>query len=123
MATRRIAFSRGLLLLLGVFMQLALMAVRGNAQAAGSSSLGSQLPSPGASSAASSSSRAGAAAPSGGPIIVPKDISELRIEPGDLLSVNVYDNPELSSSYRVDLAGDLKLPLCGKVNLRGLTLT
>jgi polysaccharide export outer membrane protein len=40
-----------------------------------------------------------------------------------LLSVNVYDNPELSSSYRVDLAGDLTLPLCGKVNLRGVTLT
>lgn len=123
MATRRIAFSLGLLLLPGVFMQLGLMAVRGNAQAAGSSSLSSQLQSPGASSAASSSSRAGTTSPGGAPVIVPKDISELRIEPGDLLSVNVYDNPELSSAYRVDLAGDLTLPLCGKVNVRGLTLT
>jgi len=46
----------------------------------------------------------------------------LLIEPGDLLSVNVYDTPELSGSFRVDQNGDLTLPLCGKVNLRGLTL-
>lgn len=122
MAKRRIAFNCGLLLLLGIFMQLGLMAVRGHAQAAGNSSLSSQLQLPETSSA-SSSGKAGATTPGGAPIIVPKDISELRIEPGDLLSVNVYDNPELSSSYRVDLAGDLTLPLCGKVNVRGLTLT
>jgi polysaccharide export outer membrane protein len=57
-----------------------------------------------------------------GPGIVPKDISELRIEPGDLLSVNVYETPELSNSYRVDLEGNLTMPLCGKVSVRGLTL-
>jgi polysaccharide export outer membrane protein len=70
----------------------------------------------------SSSGRAGAAAQVGGPTVVPKDISELRIEPGDLLNVNVYDTPEFSTSYRVDLAGYLMLPLCGKVNVRGLTM-
>ncbi len=122
MATRRIAFDCGLLLLLGIFLQLGTMSGRGNAQAAGNSSLSSQLQLPGTSSA-SSSGKAGVTTPVGGPIIVPRDLSELRIEPGDLLSVNVYDNPEFSSSYRVDLAGDLTLPLCGKVNVRGLTLT
>jgi polysaccharide export outer membrane protein len=70
----------------------------------------------------SSSGRAGAASQVGGPTVVPKDISELRIEPGDLLNVNVYDSPEFSASYRVDLAGYLTLPLCGKVNVRGLTM-
>jgi polysaccharide export outer membrane protein len=66
--------------------------------------------------------KAGAANGGLGPVVLPKDFSELRIMPGDLLSVNVYDTPELSEAYRVDPAGDLALPLCGKVQVRGLTL-
>jgi len=120
MAIRRIDFSRSLLLLLGVSLPLGMMAVRGNAQAAGGGGIGSQMPLPTTSS--TSSARAGSTSPAAGPTIVPKDLSELRIEPGDLLSVNVYDTPEFSNSYRVDLAGDVTLPLCGKVNVRGLTL-
>lgn len=58
-----------------------------------------------------------------GPVVLPKDFSQIRIEPGDLLSVNVYDTPELSDAYRVDPAGDLTLPLCGKVKVEGLTAT
>jgi len=57
-----------------------------------------------------------------GPVIVPKNISQLIVEPGDLLAVNVYDTPEFNNTYRVDPNGDLTLPLCGKVHLRGLTL-
>jgi len=116
-ARRRITFSRCLPLLLGVALPLSMVAVRGNAQAAGA--LPSLAPTTGLPSP---SSRAGNAAQLGGPTIVPKDISELRIEPGDLLYVNVYDTPELSAPYRVDLAGFLTLPLCGKVNVRGLTM-
>jgi len=121
MAVRRIAFSRGLLLLLGVYLQSAIMNVPGNAQQTGGATT-SLAPTTGLSS--SSSSRAGTASQSsGGPTTIPKDFSELRIAPGDLLSVNVYDTPELSSLYRVDIAGDLTLPLCGKVNVRGLTIS
>jgi polysaccharide export outer membrane protein len=58
-----------------------------------------------------------------GPVVLPRDFSQIRIEPGDLLSVNVYDTPELSDAYRVDPAGDLTLPLCGKVKVQGLTAT
>lgn len=58
-----------------------------------------------------------------GPSVIPKDFSDLLIEPGDLLSLSVYDAPELSTSYRVDAAGDVMIPLAGKVNLRGLSLT
>jgi polysaccharide export outer membrane protein len=58
-----------------------------------------------------------------GPVVLPRDFSEIRIEPGDLLSVSVYDTPELSDAYRVDPAGDLTLPLCGKVKVQGLTAT
>jgi polysaccharide export outer membrane protein len=110
---RKIAGSRGLLLLLGAALLPAMMAVPGNAQAA-----------PGISSptAPSSTGKAGAASPGMAPVVVPKDISELRIAPGDLLNVSVYDAPEFTNAYRVDPAGDLTIPLCGKVNLLGLTM-
>ena len=116
---RRVVFSRGLLLLLGVSLQLAMMAVPGNAQAAGSAISSLQLPGKLGFLLRQGRNRTSQGQ---GPVIVPKDISELRIEPGDLLSVNVYDTPEFTNSYRVDPAGDLTLPLCGKVNVRGLTL-
>jgi polysaccharide export outer membrane protein len=82
----------------------------------------------GASSSAAaslSSAASGKASNTGsgmGPVIVPQDISKLLVEPGDLLAVSVYDTPELTNSYRVDPNGDLTLPLCGKVHLRGLTM-
>ena len=107
MARTRTVFSLCLLLLLGVG-----MAVRGNAQVP---ALPSEI-------STASAGKAQAAPQVGTPLIVPRDFSELRIEPGDLLSVNVYDTPEFTNSYRVDLAGNLTIPLCGKVNVRGLTL-
>jgi polysaccharide export outer membrane protein len=118
MAKSRITFSRSLLLLLGVALQPTMMLVPANAQ----STAGSSIPSLPSSNSASSIGRAGAGGQGQGPTLVPKDFSALRIEPGDLLSVNVYDTPEFTGSYRVDPTGDLTLPLCGKVNLQGLTL-
>jgi len=115
MAKSKIAFS-GLPLLLGVALQLEIAAVPGYAQASSGSP---SLSEPGI---ASSTGKAGISPQGQGPTIIPKDFSELRIEPGDLLSVNVYDAPEFSNSYRVDAAGDLTIPLCGKVNVRGLNL-
>jgi polysaccharide biosynthesis/export protein len=56
-----------------------------------------------------------------GPVALPKGFSEIRVEPGDLLSVNVYDTPELTDAYRVDPAGNLSIPMCGKVKVEGLT--
>ncbi len=58
-----------------------------------------------------------------GPIVLPKDFADLRIAAGDLLSVKVYDTPEMTDSYRVDQAGNITLPLCGKVNVQGLSLS
>ena len=56
-----------------------------------------------------------------GPVALPPDFSQLRIEPGDLLSVDVYDAPELSDAYRVDAGGALTLPFCGKIEVAGMT--
>jgi len=117
MAKNRIAFSHGLLLL-GAALTAAMITATGNAQSTGASV---SLP-PGIG-AATSTGKAEAASPGQAPVIVPKDFSELRIEPGDLLSVNVYDTPEFTNSYRVDPAGNLTIPLCGKVSVRGLSLT
>jgi polysaccharide export outer membrane protein len=45
----------------------------------------------------------------------------LPISFGDLIQVNVFDNPDLSGSFRVDSKGDIELPLGGAIRLRGLT--
>ena len=82
------------------------------------SSPGTGMSAPGGSGSGAKSSPSGS-----GPAIVPKDLSELRIAPGDLLGITVYDTPEFTNSYRVDQSGDLTIPLCGKVNVTGLTLT
>jgi len=119
MARNRITFSRGLVLLLGVAVQPAMMPVPGSAQASSAQTTQTQV---GGTASGSSMGKAATASGGLGPIMIPKDFSQLRIEPGDLLSVDVYDTPELSSAYRVDPAGDLALPLCRKVHVRGLTL-
>ncbi len=112
MAKSKITFSRVVLLLLGAALPSAMICGPGNAQ----------VPGAGLSTYPQGSNKAGTTVQPPGPTIVPQDLSELRIQPGDLLSVNVYDAPEFSSSYRVDPAGNLTIPLCGKVNLRGLTM-
>ena len=117
MAKSRVAFSRGLLLVLGVALQPAMILTPANAQAAGGPAISALAP-----GLTTSTGKTGVSSQGQGPTIVPKDFSELRVAPGDLLSVNVYEAPELTNSYRVDFAGDLTLPLCGKVHLRGLSL-
>jgi polysaccharide biosynthesis/export protein len=48
--------------------------------------------------------------------------SELRLGPGDLLDVSVYNVPELSTKSRVSNNGDVYLPLIDYVHLAGLTI-
>ena len=66
-------------------------------------------PAPGASD-----SGAPAPAPSAAPV-------GLKIGPGDMLDVSVYNVPELSQKVRVSAAGDAYLALIGYVHLDGLT--
>jgi len=45
----------------------------------------------------------------------------LRIGPGDLIEVSIFENPDLSGRYRVDQNGDVSLSLVGHVHVAGST--
>ena len=47
--------------------------------------------------------------------------SQLRIGPGDLIEVTMFDDPELSGHFRVDENGDVVIPLLGPVHVEGAT--
>jgi len=53
---------------------------------------------------------------------VPEDFASLKIAPGFLLSMEVFDTPEYSLDLRVDPNGNVSIPLCGNVHLGDLTL-
>jgi polysaccharide export outer membrane protein len=54
--------------------------------------------------------------------VIPEDFAKLRLSPGFLLSMEVYDTPELSSELRVDATGDVTIPMIGKVHVQGQTV-
>ncbi len=45
----------------------------------------------------------------------------LKIGPGDLIQVTIFEDPDLSGNYRVDQNGDATLLLVGHVHVAGLT--
>ncbi len=47
--------------------------------------------------------------------------ASVRISPGDLLEVRVFDVPEMTQEVRVNTAGQILLPLIGTVQIAGLT--
>ncbi len=47
-------------------------------------------------------------------------VPSIAIGPGDLLSIVVFDTPELSSSVRVSQDGDVNLPVLGRIHIAGL---
>jgi len=53
---------------------------------------------------------------------LPDQSSAVRLGPGDLIEVGVYNVPELASKVRVSNAGDVYLPLIDYVHVDGLTL-
>jgi polysaccharide export outer membrane protein len=45
----------------------------------------------------------------------------LRIGPGDLIEVVMFENPDLSGKFRVDETGDIIIPLLGRIHVEGAT--
>src|SRR5580704_10074009 len=112
---------RGSLLILGFAVETALLSVPGIAQGIGMAGSPGASSTPIGTSSTSGGPKASTLGSGVGPIALPRDFSQLRVESGDLFCVNIYDAPELSDAYRVDPEGDLALPLCGKVKVQGLT--
>ena len=46
---------------------------------------------------------------------------EYKIETGDVVSISVYEQPDLSTKARVDSAGEITFPLIGNVQIGGLS--
>jgi polysaccharide export outer membrane protein len=55
-------------------------------------------------------------------VVVPEDFSTLKLAPGFLLSMDVYDAPELAGDFRIDAKGDITIPTVGRVHLADETL-
>jgi polysaccharide export outer membrane protein len=53
---------------------------------------------------------------------VPEDFATLKIAPGFLLNLDVYDESDLSTQLRVGPDGNIMLPLAGPVHVAGDTL-
>jgi len=51
----------------------------------------------------------------------PPSVHALQISAGDLLDLNVFDTPELSTKLRVDEHGAVTLPVAGALPVQGLT--
>ena len=63
----------------------------------------------------------GARPPAGtqGPIALPDDFTKIRLEPGHVLQLSIFDAPEMTQSMTVDDSGDVAVPLAGIVHVEG----
>jgi polysaccharide export outer membrane protein len=59
---------------------------------------------------------------SAAPSVAPQDVSNLKLMPGSMIDLHVFEEPDLDGSYRLDKQGDISLPLAGLVRLDSLTL-
>jgi polysaccharide biosynthesis/export protein len=59
--------------------------------------------------------------PSANPTPPAAQAQALRVSAGDLIEVNIYDDPDLSGHFRVDEKGDITVPLLGLVHVEGET--
>jgi len=53
----------------------------------------------------------------------PEGFETMRLAPGYLLQMDVYDTPEMSTTLRIDSQGDATVPLIGTVHIGGESLS
>jgi polysaccharide biosynthesis/export protein len=53
---------------------------------------------------------------------IPQTSPNTQVVEGDLLDIVIFDTPELSGRFRVNLKGDVLLPLAGTLHVAGLTI-
>jgi polysaccharide export outer membrane protein len=99
-----------------LLLSIAAAATAGQAQ----SSSPSVLVGPSYSSPAAASLLGGLKSGAGGAVTsVPEDFSKLKIAPGFLLDVEVYDESDLSGQLRVGEDGNVSMPFVGAVHVAG----
>ncbi|MDR3773943.1 MAG: SLBB domain-containing protein [Terracidiphilus sp.] len=54
--------------------------------------------------------------------IAPEGIANLKLSPGSMVDVHVFEEPDIDGSYRLDSAGEITMPLGGRIPLASLTL-
>lgn len=54
---------------------------------------------------------------------IPQSSPTTQVSDGDLLDIVIFDTPELSGRFRVNLKGDILLPLAGVLHVAGLTIS
>ncbi len=54
---------------------------------------------------------------------VPEDFAKMKLAPGFMLGLNVLDDPDFSSSFRIDEQGDIALPILGTMHIAGETVS
>ena len=53
------------------------------------------------------------------PVPVPRPSTNAALAPGDVFEVRVFEEPDLSGSYRVDPEGSIDFPLVGRLQVSG----
>ena len=130
MGSVRARFSRASKNLIPVLIAIFSLCMIGLAQqpAAGSESNAPQnnvsaVPTPSQAATSTSNPQVKPTEPAKNPSIEesPEGTSVVRLGPGDLIEVNVYNVPELATKARVSNSGDVYLPLIDYVHVEGLT--
>lgn len=60
--------------------------------------------------------------PRGEATVMPEGLATMKLSAGSLVSLRIFEEPDLDGSYRLDGKGDVAIPLAGDVHLQGLTL-
>ena len=67
-------------------------------------------------------SPAAAAIRPGSATVAPVDVANLKLMPGSMVDLHVFEEPDLNGSYRLDKHGNISLPVAGAVQLESMTL-
>ena len=56
------------------------------------------------------------------PFPAPEGVADMKLAPGSLIDVRVFEESDLDGSYRLDNDGQISMPLAGTIHLGSLTL-
>lgn len=59
---------------------------------------------------------------SGGPVALADDFTKLRLAPGHVLEMSIFNAPEMSQTLTVDNSGDIRVALAGAIHVEGKTI-